>query len=303
MGKEKICGIYKIENLVNGKVYIGSSINIYRRWEEHKTALRHNRHHSYKLQRAWNKHGEQNFKFEITKIFKGKIKELRELEQNYLDVYKSYDFSYGYNVSKNSLQSNPPEPTLYEDIINGKFLISKEEFDEIIYYLSNTKISIPKISQIVGVNERSIYQIYFKENYTNVVKDMNFIQRKISGEDNWNSILRNDEVLEIISMLLDKKYMIDIARKFKVNNSTIWDIYNHKTWKDITNNINFPEYEKATGRTSKTVNQYDVDGNFINTYKSAREAERITGIGYKMISRVCNGGRPHTHGFVWKFAS
>jgi predicted GIY-YIG superfamily endonuclease len=28
-------GIYKIENLVNGKVYIGQSVHIERRWQEH----------------------------------------------------------------------------------------------------------------------------------------------------------------------------------------------------------------------------------------------------------------------------
>ena len=35
---EKICGIYKITNLVNGKVYIGQSQDIYSRWKEHKYA-------------------------------------------------------------------------------------------------------------------------------------------------------------------------------------------------------------------------------------------------------------------------
>ena len=33
-------GIYKIENLITGKIYIGQSIHIERRWQEHcqKTA-------------------------------------------------------------------------------------------------------------------------------------------------------------------------------------------------------------------------------------------------------------------------
>ena len=31
------CGIYKITNNINGKVYIGQSVNITRRWREHRT--------------------------------------------------------------------------------------------------------------------------------------------------------------------------------------------------------------------------------------------------------------------------
>ena len=31
-----ICGIYKIGNKVNGKCYIGQSIDIKRRWRQHK---------------------------------------------------------------------------------------------------------------------------------------------------------------------------------------------------------------------------------------------------------------------------
>lgn len=52
---------------------------------------------------------------------------------------------------------------------------------------------------------------------------------------------------------------------------------------------------------SKTVVQYDLQMNYIAEYKSAREAEQVTGIGFKMISRVCNGQRPCTHGYIFKF--
>jgi len=57
-------GIYKITNLKNNKIYIGSSININRRIVEHKRKLRKNIHHSPKLQNAYNKYGSENFHFE-----------------------------------------------------------------------------------------------------------------------------------------------------------------------------------------------------------------------------------------------
>lgn len=36
MAREVICGIYKITNLINLKIYIGQSQDIYRRWIQHK---------------------------------------------------------------------------------------------------------------------------------------------------------------------------------------------------------------------------------------------------------------------------
>ena len=58
-------GIYKITNISNDKVYIGQAVNIKARFSKHKWALRNNKHHSILLQRSWNKHGEEAFKFEI----------------------------------------------------------------------------------------------------------------------------------------------------------------------------------------------------------------------------------------------
>lgn len=58
-------GIYRILNVVDNKCHIGSATNIKNRWYTHKSDLRKNKHHSQILQRAWNKHGERNFKFEV----------------------------------------------------------------------------------------------------------------------------------------------------------------------------------------------------------------------------------------------
>jgi group I intron endonuclease len=56
-------GIYQIENQINGKLYVGSAINLQRRWLEHRSGLRRGVHGSPKLQNAWNKYGEENFVF------------------------------------------------------------------------------------------------------------------------------------------------------------------------------------------------------------------------------------------------
>jgi len=53
------CGIYTIE--INEKIYIGSSIDIDRRWREHKLKLSKKTHPNKKLLNAWNKYGQADY--------------------------------------------------------------------------------------------------------------------------------------------------------------------------------------------------------------------------------------------------
>lgn len=57
--------IYAITNKVNGKQYIGSTVNYKARWHAHRSTLRRGKHHSFIMQNAWNKYGEQSFDFNL----------------------------------------------------------------------------------------------------------------------------------------------------------------------------------------------------------------------------------------------
>lgn len=52
---------------------------------------------------------------------------------------------------------------------------------------------------------------------------------------------------------------------------------------------------------SKPVCQYSLDGRLLNTYKSASEASRKTGINQGDISRCCRGKYRQAGNFIWKF--
>lgn len=58
-------GVYKIQNTVNGKFYIGSSNCIRRRFTQHRNSLRGGYHHNQYLQYAWEKYGETAFTFTV----------------------------------------------------------------------------------------------------------------------------------------------------------------------------------------------------------------------------------------------
>jgi group I intron endonuclease len=61
----KHIGIYKIRNVTNQKFYVGSSNDTKDRFRKHRNLLRKNKHHCKHLQAAWNKYGEECFRFEV----------------------------------------------------------------------------------------------------------------------------------------------------------------------------------------------------------------------------------------------
>lgn len=83
----EVYGIYKILNLITNKFYLGSSVYITHRFNQHKHLLRKGKHHSPYLQKSWNKYGEQNFTFELIYQVFNKTHLLLE-EQRFLDIYK-----------------------------------------------------------------------------------------------------------------------------------------------------------------------------------------------------------------------
>lgn len=95
--KNDYCGIYKIENLVNHRMYIGQSHKIKQRWSDHKKLLRKNKNKNHLLQEDWNKYGEQNFSFEILELCSDA--ELDEKERYYIKQNNAFESDGGYNLT------------------------------------------------------------------------------------------------------------------------------------------------------------------------------------------------------------
>lgn len=91
------CGIYLIRNLINGKVYIGKSINIYKRIVAHicgLTAKRKKEENPHFIS-AWHKYGKEAFEYIV--LEECLLNELSDKELYWMHFYNSIDSSKGYN--------------------------------------------------------------------------------------------------------------------------------------------------------------------------------------------------------------
>lgn len=164
-----IGGIYKIINTINGKVYIGSSNFIKRRWYDHCHFLSTNNHYNKHLQSAWNKYGQDAFKIEIVEEIKDEAL-FKIREQHWMDHTNCCNPNVGYNFSKTAL------PLLYgrifsdeskkriseantgrqvgEKAVNAK--LTWKEVEQIRCLYSNTKISYRKLASQFSVGKTII---------------------------------------------------------------------------------------------------------------------------------------------------
>jgi group I intron endonuclease len=88
-----LSSVYLIFNLTNQKIYIGSAVNYKRRFKQHKSDLKLNKHDNKHLQRSFNKYGKQNFLFFV--LEKTLKETLIEREQFWIDTLKPE-----YNIRK-----------------------------------------------------------------------------------------------------------------------------------------------------------------------------------------------------------
>lgn len=245
------CGIYKIVNLINNKVYIGQSINIEDRFRHHKnTAFNKNAEaYKYPLYQAIRKYGIENFKFEI--IEECSVSDLDKKENFYMEQYNS--LSYGYNQVYAQQAGTKKTP---------------KEIVEIQQLLLNSNISTIDIGKQYNLSDRSIRSINTgttwrddslvyplrKKNTHNqkylcidcgcevhkgslrCVKCSHLLQRKIERPSR-----------EELKKLIREQPFTQIGKKFNVTDNTIrkWCISEHlpKTKKEI-NSYSEEEWNK-----------------------------------------------------------
>ena len=96
--------VYKITNLINGKNYIGSSVNVEKRWKKHIQCSKNvnDYKYNYPLYQAFRKYGINNFSFEIIKDDFNSVEEMQQYEYEMIIYYNSYTNGYNQTLNTNS---------------------------------------------------------------------------------------------------------------------------------------------------------------------------------------------------------
>lgn len=108
-------GVYKLTNLINNRIYIGSAKRFKERWKQHHYALKNNKHSNKFLQADYNKCGEDAFKFEVLEVISGEKQDRLLIEEKYILQF----FDKGENcynlcnraISREGTKSNNPLST------------------------------------------------------------------------------------------------------------------------------------------------------------------------------------------------
>lgn len=241
-------GIYQIVNKVTGESYIGQSVNIERRFREHKGSLNKGKGNPY-LQNSWYAYGEENFIFEI--ITECSVEELNELEIHFIDEGDGL-----FNIKSGGEQNNRHAEETKKKIseaLKGVFdgennpFYGKHHSEETKRLLSE-KLSgenHPSFGSTQPEEFRQHLSEVFKERFKNKENHPNFgkrlsdsskekMSKSLRGSNSPHAKLNEEKVLDIkrayATGITTPK---ELAEKYEVSAGNIYNILNGKKWKHV----------------------------------------------------------------------
>lgn len=236
--QNNMCGIYLIRNLKNNKIYIGQSVDIKRRWQEHlrsgqpeKYSKKNDRDSKVPIHLAMQKYGIENFQIQILELC-DKTK-LNEKEMYWIKVFNSNNKNIGYNIT-----SGGQKNFALRGECHSQAKLTLKEVNEIKDLLKNTSLSLNEISlKYHNISKSTISminqgKIWYNDNIKYPIRTT-YVGSP--GEKNPQSRFTEQQVMELRIMYSKGMTLKDIPEKYKqiASNSAIQAIFYGKTYKHL----------------------------------------------------------------------
>lgn len=244
----KIC-IYKITNLVDGKVYIGQTINYPKRKRSHISHLINGKHHNEHLQNAWDKYGEDKFEIEI--IEECTVSELDMKEKHYIDLHNAINSKYGYNLVDGG-------QVFRKFTLETRKKMSNSLKGRVFSEIHKQRISKGQIGK--EIKQESIE----KQKKTAKVNGKN------KGQKNSNALISNKVAKMIIMDLYDNIPVSHLVERYQVSQDTIYGLMYNKSYIDI-----LPEIREIVKNRTTTNNTIKIQS-AIEMYKGGMSQNKIS---------------------------
>lgn len=288
-------GIYKITNIINNKCYVGSSVNITGRWYQHKTELKFNKHHSIKLQRSYNKHGVDNFKYEI--IEECDIETLIIREQYYIDLFGCYKNGYNSVMSASCpmlgmSHSKETKEILRQKSVGNKNMLNKKHTEE-------TKDKIRKKLKGVSLSDETKSKMS-KSRKGRIVSDETKL--KLS-KSHTGKILSKDHKIKLSLSHLGKKQSEEtIEKRVKLNTGKKRTDESKKKISDkLMGIVRGPMSDKQKQLRSKRVALITENGDIIKEYNGIKICANDNNIHHQRLWEVLSGKRISFKNLYFKY--
>lgn len=212
----KTSGIYKITNMVNGKVYIGSASDLGHRWSCHLSLVKMKTHPNVHLRRAIEKHGLEQFTFEVVEIVQDKSA-LIEREQFWIDGCRAKGELYNIALSAGSTRGVIPSPESIER--QRKKMMGKKHSLE----------TRARMSRALMGNVRWLGKKHSAES-KDLCRIAKIGNKFAVGERNGSAKLNSDSVREIRVEISSGIRQEDIARRHGVSQTIVSAIKRGQVW-------------------------------------------------------------------------
>lgn len=238
-------GIYKIECSENSNVYVGSSVNIEKRWSRHKDDLKHNKHHCLYLQRAWNKYGELCFTFSVVCSVLNK-EDLIPIEQHFIDeetclfnslLTANSSLGHRWSECQKQAQSERMKGGVIPENVRQKMGLSGSQHhattltdDVVISIIERVRSgeSQADIGREFNLTRTTINDMVKRRSWKHLdIPIVTNIRNRTCSK------LTDKQVKEIKRLFKQGKSTTEISKQFSVGFSTIADIRKNKTWQQI----------------------------------------------------------------------